>query len=264
LDWLAAEFVSSGWDRKRLHRMIVTSATYCQSSLHDQGSLDPHNRWLARAPRRRLSAEMIRDHVLAASRLLDGRLGGRSVPPWQPAGLWRDVSFHDKYTAQVFTASVGGDAHRRSVYTFYKRACPPPTLALFDIADRNVCAVGRGETNSPLQALALMNDRIFQTASLAIAGDLLRIPRSERFDEAALRLFSRRLEARERDVLDSYVESQLEIWRDSPDRAREFISSIGGADAPANVDSQREVVELAVWSLAVQAMICSDAALVRN
>ena len=155
LDWLAREFVDSGWDMKRLLKLIALSSTYRQSSKADPEMLarDPSNQLLARGPARRLTAEMLRDQALAASGLLAGAVGGPSVRPYQPSGLWEIALGNPSYGQ-----GKGDDLHRRSLYTFWKRTVPPPAMVTFDAAERNVCVVRRQSTSTPLQALALLND----------------------------------------------------------------------------------------------------------
>src|SRR5204863_8824997 len=150
LDWLALEFVRTGWDVKRMMKLLVMSATYRQDSrvTAELRSLDPENRLLARGPRYRLSAEMIRDQALAVSGLLVEKLGGPSVKPYQPAGLWKELSGGDDYKPDH------GDAlHRRSLYTYWKRTAPPPMMMNFDAAGRETCVVRDLRTNTPLQSL---------------------------------------------------------------------------------------------------------------
>ena len=172
LDWLAVEFVESGWDVKRMLRLLVTSEAYRQAS--DVGpallAKDPQNRLLARGPRFRLQAELIRDHALHVSGLLVERLGGPSVKPWQPAGVWEAVASQEakKYSAQIYETGSGDDLHRRSLYTFWKRLAPPPAMAAFDAPSRDLCTVRRASTNTPLQALVLLNDRTFFEAARAL------------------------------------------------------------------------------------------------
>jgi hypothetical protein len=174
LDWLAAEFVTSGWNVKRLHRLIVTSATYRQSSQVTRRlrEVDPENRLLARGPRHRLPAETIRDQALFVSGLLVERQGGPSVKPYQPAGLWKEVAFDTTgkaLTAQIYEQDEGAALYRRSMYIFWKRNAPPPTMLIFDGPDRERCVVRRDRTNTPLQALVLMNDPTYVEASRKLA-----------------------------------------------------------------------------------------------
>jgi hypothetical protein len=169
LDWLATEFVRSGWDAKAIQRLIVTSATYRQSSRVDKTLLerDPDNRLLARGPRFRLSAGAIRDQALAVSGLLVERLGGPSVKPYQPPGLWEDLA------GERYVQDHGDKLYRRSLYTFWKRTVAPPALLTFDAAGRETCVVRETRTNTPLQALNLMNDVTYIEASRKVAERLM-------------------------------------------------------------------------------------------
>lgn len=171
LDWLASEFVQSGWDVKALQRRIVNSATYRQSSRLTPELLyrDPENRLLARGPRQRLSAEMVRDQALAVSGLLVERLGGPSVKPYQPAGLWKELTGGADYEPDR-----GPGLYRRSLYTFWKRTIAPPGMMTFDAAGREACSVRETRTNTPLQALALLNDVTYVEAARVLAQRLMR------------------------------------------------------------------------------------------
>ncbi|HTB13448.1 MAG TPA: DUF1553 domain-containing protein [Bryobacteraceae bacterium] len=163
LDWLATEFVRSGWDVKALEKLIVTSATYRQSSEARPEMLqrDPENRLLARGPRFRLPAEMIRDQALSAAGLLVEKIGGPSVKPYQPEGLWKEISMQD----MDYVQGHGEDLYRRSLYTFWKRTIAPPEMINFDSANREACVVRETRTNTPLQALNLMNDVTYLEAA---------------------------------------------------------------------------------------------------
>lgn len=167
LDWLAVDFVESGWDVKGAMKTIVMSAAYQQSSKIGDGlfELDPENRLLARGSRFRLPAEVVRDQALAISGLLVERIGGPSVKPYQPEGLWAELDGG----AQDYVQDEGDDLYRRSLYTFWKRAVPPPTMMNFDSTGREACAVRENRTNTPLQALNLMNDVTFVEASRKMA-----------------------------------------------------------------------------------------------
>ena len=171
LDWLAAEF-EDGWDVKAMQRRIVCSATYRQSSraTPELRERDPQNRLLARGPRFRMPAEFIRDQALTAAGLLNDTIGGPSVKPYQPPGLWADVAYNAKqFTAQVFEQDHGADLYRRSLYIFWKRSSPPPTMQTFDAPEREYCTVRRSVTNTPLQALALLNDPTYVEAARKLA-----------------------------------------------------------------------------------------------
>lgn len=170
LDWLATEF-QSNWDVKAMQRLIVTSATYRQSSHVTPALLerDPENRLLARGARFRLPAETVRDNALAVSGLLNRRIGGASVFPYQPAGIWEELSRGETFTAQEYHESSGADLYRRSMYTFWKRTVPPAQLSTFDAPDREKCTSRRLTTNTPLQALVLLNDPTYLEASQVLA-----------------------------------------------------------------------------------------------
>ena len=169
LDWLAATFVESGWDVKALLRTIVTSATYRQDSTVTPEALeaDPENRRLARGPRLRLPAQTIRDQALSVAGLLVDQVGGPSVKPYQPEGLWEQAS-------QVYERSEGGDLYRRSLYTYWKRTLGPPAMLAFDSATRETCIVRTDRTNTPLQALNLMNDVTYVEAARRLAQRMIR------------------------------------------------------------------------------------------
>ncbi|MCE2539516.1 MAG: DUF1553 domain-containing protein [Acidobacteria bacterium] len=168
LDWLATRFIDSGWDVKALQKDIVTSAAYRQASkvTPEEYEADPENRLIARGPRLRLPAQMIRDQALAVAGLLVEEVGGPSVKPYQPEGLWADMvegGYGD------YVPSEGGDLYRRSLYTFWKRTLGPPTMMTFDSSTRETCIVRTGRTNTPLQALNLMNDVTYVEAARRLA-----------------------------------------------------------------------------------------------
>ncbi|MES2693959.1 MAG: DUF1553 domain-containing protein, partial [Verrucomicrobiota bacterium] len=177
LDWLAVDFVESGWDVKRLVTRIVTSDTYRQSSASPAAVLerDPQNRLLARGPRFRLSAEFVRDTALKVAGLLVPRVGGPSVNPYLPADLWREVSHYGSTpaTSQTFVQDHGEKLYRRSIYTYLKRTAPSPNMTAFDAPNREVCVVSRGNTTTPLQALVLLNDTQFVEAARVFAERIL-------------------------------------------------------------------------------------------
>ena len=166
LDFLADQFVKSGWDVKALHRLIVTSEAFQQTSLVAPAvaARDPDNQWLSRGPKRRLVAESIRDSALAASGLLNRTIGGPSVKPYQPAGLWEQAG-----TGKTYKQDSGGDLYRRSLYTFWRRTSPPPSMMTFDAMSREVCTAKREVTTTPLQSLVLLNDPQFVEAARRLA-----------------------------------------------------------------------------------------------
>ncbi len=174
LDWLAVTFMTSGWDVKALTKLIVTSSTYKQSSRvsDDLRELDPENVWLARGPSKRLTGEMIRDQALFTSGLINPRIGGESVKPYQPKGLW-------KINNTTYHKDTGDKLYRRSLYVYWKRTVPNPTLATFDVPSRSECMVRRQQTNTPLQALVLMNDPAFLEAAKVIGEEMTETPNLE-------------------------------------------------------------------------------------
>lgn len=191
LDWLATELQRTGWDVKTLLRLLVTSATYRQSSSVDARHYprDPANDWFARGPRFRLSAETIRDQALAAAGLLDDRIGGPPVMPYHPPGLWEQmVSTGDKWVQ-----SHGPDLYRRSLYTYLRRTIPPPSMVAFDMPNREICLARRATTNTPLQALVLMNDTTYVEAARVLASAALRehAPTADRIGALFRRMLSR-------------------------------------------------------------------------
>ena len=205
LDWLATEFVRTGWDVKAMQKLIVMSATYRQSSQVTPELLqrDPENRLLARGPRVRLAAEEVRDQALAASGLLAEKIGGPSVKPYQPAGLWKEVTMQ----GLDYIEDHGENLYRRSLYTFWKRTSAPPAMMNFDAAGRESCVVRENRTNTPLQALNLMNDVTFLEAARFIGQRMLKEGGAD--DTARLRYGFRLVLAREP------AAKELEILLDS-------------------------------------------------
>ena len=175
LDWLAVEFRESGWDVKRLFRLMVESSTYRQSAAATPEKLekDPFNRLLSRGPRFRMDAEMIRDPALAVSGLLVGKVGGPSVKPYQPEGVWEAVAMPESNT-HFYRPDHGDRLYRRSLYTFWKRSAPPASMDILNAPTREVCTVRRERTNTPLQALVTLNDPQFVEAARALAQSTLK------------------------------------------------------------------------------------------
>jgi hypothetical protein len=171
LDWLARRFVESDWDIKALNRLIVMSAAFRRDTTQtpDVTERDPENRWLARGVTRRLTAEMIRDNALAASGLLDTAIGGPSVFPYQPEGVWEAISFYARDRAYPEPESVPKDHHRRSLYSMVRRGAPVPSMTIFDFPRRHMSRVRRPTSNTPLQSLVLLNDPQYVEASRALA-----------------------------------------------------------------------------------------------
>jgi mono/diheme cytochrome c family protein len=223
LDLLATDFVASGWDVKRLARQIVTSGTYRQSSrlTPELAERDPDNRLLARGPRVRLPAEMVRDQALAASGLLVEQIGGPSVRPYQPPGLWKELTGGDDYEP-----GRGADLYRRSLYTFWKRTIPPPSMATFDAATRESCTVRVAPTNTPLQALALLNEETYVEAARVLAERVLREAArpDERLALAFMLLLSREPAAEELAILRTALDRQLTGYTAEPADAEKLLA----------------------------------------
>lgn len=248
LDWLAVDFVESGWDVKRFLKQLVMSGTYQQSSRVTPEKLqaDPENRWLSRGPRFRLDAEVIRDQALAVSGLLIDTVGGKSVKPYQPAGLWKPVGFGGSNTA-TFVQDTGDKLFRRSMYTFWKRTVPPPSMATFDAPDRETCQVRRARTNTPLQALVLMNDVQYVEAARKFAERVIIHGGSsveDRVTFAFRSLLTRRPQATELQSLTNLFEEYHSMFRGDSESAARLLTS---GDSPRN--EQLDVTEVAAWSM---------------
>jgi hypothetical protein len=254
LDWLAVDFVESGWDVKRFVKQIVMSATYQQSSRVSPEKLaaDSANRLLARGPRFRLDAEVIRDQALALSGLLIETIGGRSVKPYQPAGLWKPVGFGGSNTS-VFVQDKGDKLFRRSMYTFWKRTVPPPSMVTFDAPNRETCQVRRARTNTPLQALVLMNDVQYVEAARKFAERVIAEGGSrvdERVTFAFRSVLSRSPNTNELQSLTNLFEEYKSIFRGDPASAVKFLSA---GESPVN--DQLDPNELAAWSMVTHLLL---------
>jgi hypothetical protein len=258
LDWLATEFVRTGWDIKAMQKLIVTSAAYRQSSKATPELLqrDPENRLLARAPRLRLPAGMIRDQALAVSGLLNEQIGGPSVKPYQPAGLWKELS------GQEYVQDKGEKLYRRSLYTFWKRSSPPPSMMNFDAAGREACVVRDTRTNTPLQALDLMNDVTYLEASRKLAERVMKERRSSAGERIALafRLVVARVSTpREAGVLGDALASYLDEYKANPEAAVKYLSQ---GESPR--DEELDVSELAAYATLASMMLNMDEAITKE
>ena len=223
LDWLAERFMESGWDVKALHRLIVTSSTFQQSSSVPVDALrrDPDNLLLSHGPKTRLLAEQIRDSALAASGLLNRTVGGPSVKPYQPAGLWEQSG-----TGKSYTQDRGLELYRRSLYTFWRRTSPPPAMIMFDAVSREVCTAKREVTATPLQALVLLNDPQFVEAARGLAERLLRrfpTDQGARHREAFRALTGRPPDEIEGALLTRLFDEQKELFAQNLDQAVKFV-----------------------------------------
>jgi hypothetical protein len=228
LDWLAVEFMESGWNVKHLFELIVTSSTYRQSPETSAEKLekDPQNRLCSRGPRFRMDAEMVRDYALAASGLLVDRIGGPSVKPYQPDGVWEAVAMPESNTRHYIRDS-GEALYRRSLYTFWKRAAPPATMDIFNAPAREVCAVRRERTNTPLQALATLNDPQFVEAARHLAEVTLLNGQGKEglaIEEMASRLLARPLRAEETEIVMGTFAKMHAFYHGQPEAARQLLS----------------------------------------
>ncbi len=277
LDWLATEFMnptwrqgdvgagrengdpqSKGWDVKAMQRLIVTSATYRQSSrvTPELREKDPENHLMARGPRFRLPAEIIRDNALAVGGLLNDEIGGRSVLPYQPPGLWEEMAFGDGFSMQEYVQSHGKDLYRRSMYTFWKRTVPPAAMATFDAPDREKCVARRAVTNTPLQALITLNDPTYVEAARAMAQRTLR-EGGKNVSGRIVYIFrlalARNPSGREAKVLRDLVSQQLTNYRNDRKAAGELLR-VGESKADEKIDQ----AELAAWTMLASAILNLD------
>lgn len=256
LDWLAVEFVESGWNVKQLMKLMVMSATYRQSTEVTPLALqkDPENRLYARGPRFRMDAEMIRDNALFVSGLLVEKVGGKSVRPYQPEGLWEAVGYSGSNTVR-FTQDHGDALYRRSMYTFWKRTAPPPSMQIFDAPSREYCVVRRERTNTPKAALALMNDVQFVEAARNLAQ---RMMKSAESPEARLEFGFRVSTARKPSDADGTVllgiyNSVLQSYR-TDNAAAIALVSVGESKRDESLD----VAELGAWTVVANAILNLD------
>lgn len=233
LDWLSAEFMESGWDVKALVKLIVMSDTYRQNSSFTPEKLerDPENRLLARGPRFRVQAEIVRDQALAISGLLNKEIGGPSSYPYQPKGIWSETNFYGNL--KNYNHATDGTQYRRSLYTIWKRTAAPPGMTLFDMPSREVCVVKRARSNTPLQALALMNDVTYVEAARIFAENMMAngITPEQWIAWGWKKATARDIEAGELDVLMRGFKSRHEFYSENPDKAKALISA---GEAPVN------------------------------
>ena len=261
LDWLATEFIESGWNPRHILKLIVSSATYRQSAAISPEKLekDPYNRLLARGPRIRLDAEALRDLALAAANLLSPTVGGPSVKPYQPEGIWEAVAMTQSNTRN-YKQDEGEALYRRSLYTFWKRTAPPPSMEILNAPVREVTCVRRERTNTPLQALVVLNDPQFIEASRQLGANAIRSSAEPmaRLDFITARLLSRPLEATEREIIIRSHEQILAAFTAKPEDAKALIS-VGATPA----DPALPVPELAAWTITASQILNLDEALTR-
>jgi hypothetical protein len=265
LDWLAVDFMEHDWDTKRLVKKIVTSATYRQSSSASAELLarDPTNRLLARGPRFRLPAELIRDSALKISGLLVDRLGGPSVNPYTPGDLWREISHYGSTaaTAQAFVQDHGEKLYRRSLYTYWKRTVPPPNMVAFDAPNRETCVVARPSTTTPLQALVLLNDVQFVEASRAFAERIVKHcdDDADRLRWAFAETVSREPSDTEFAILGSALQRERSRYAANESAAREYL-----ANGESSRDESITVAEHAAWSQIAALLLNLSETVTRN
>ena len=260
LDWLADELIVTNWNLKAMHKQIVMSSTYQQTSRVTPILLevDPMNRLLARGPRFRLPAEMIRDHALSASGLMVTRIGGESVKPYQPPGLWGEVVFSN---VPRFQQDHGEKLYRRSMYTYWKRSVPPPNMQVFDAPSREVCVLKRPSTNTPLAALVLMNDPTFIETSRKLAERVLREPETNsiRVDSLYRLICGRKPNPIEHRLLLDTLNEMLIDFRADLDSAADLMT-VGESDYDRSLD----LADLAAFTSLANSVFCTDEAITRN
>jgi hypothetical protein len=257
LDWLAVEFRESGWNVKQLFKLMVMSAAYRQSAVATAEKLerDADNRLVSRGPRFRMDAEMVRDYALAASGTLSTKLGGPSVKPYQPPGVWEAVAMLESNT-HTYQQDAGEALYRRSMYTFWKRSAPPASMDTFNAPSREHCTVVRERTNTPMQALVTLNDPQYVEAARRLAERTLAEGAAEfdaRCDFVAERLLARRLRDEERAIVRASLKELVEHFQTEPAAAKELVEVGDSA-----VESTAEPAELAAWTLVVNELMNLD------
>lgn len=262
LDWLAVSFMENGWDVKKLLRQIVLSKTFRQQSAAPAESwrTDPDNTWLSRGPRFRLDAEQVRDQALFVSGLIKLKMGGKGVNPYQPPNIWEPLAFGGSNT-RYYKTSKGDDLYRRTIYTFIKRTAPHPLMDNFDMPNRESSCIRRDRTNTPLQALQLMNDVQHYEAARAFATQILAATpgTGERIDYAYRRALARHAEPDEIATLAIFADAQLARYQAAPDDAKKAIE-FGESKPPTDTDP----AELAAWALVANLILNLDEAIMRN
>jgi hypothetical protein len=257
LDWMAVDFRESGWDVKKFFRLLVTSATYRQSAQTTEEKLakDGQNRLLSRGPRFRMDAEMVRDYALAASDLLVRKVGGPSVKPYQPEGVWEAVAMIGSDTRD-YRRDGGSNLYRRSMYTFWKRSAPPASMDIFNAPSREVCTVRRERTNTPLQALVTLNDPQYVEAARHLAQNTLKQGGKTfvgRIDLLSARLLARSFGAEEKQVVQKSLEDLLAFYQAHPEDARKLLE-VGESKADTTLDAST----LAAWAMLANQLMNLD------
>jgi Protein of unknown function (DUF1553) len=257
LDWLSVEFRESGWDTQKFFKLMVTSATYRQVSAVTKDRLDKDrdNRYLSRAPRYRMDAEMIRDYALASSGIMVRKIGGPSVKPYMPDGVWEAVGMIGSNTRE-YKRDTGEKLYRRSMYTFWKRAAPPASMDILNAPNRETCTTRRDRTNTPLQALVTLNDVQFVEAARFLAQTALKdggATDDAKIDFVARRLLSRPFRAEEMKVVrDSFTDLTAHYQTREAD-ARKLIT-VGESQPDPSLDART----LAAWTMLVNELMNLD------
>ncbi|HVJ67584.1 MAG TPA: DUF1553 domain-containing protein, partial [Caulifigura sp.] len=256
LDWLALDFRNNGWDIKRFFKQVVMSSTYRQAALTTPEKLekDRDNRLLSRGPRFRMDAEMVRDLALASSGLLSPKMGGPSVKPYQPDGVWEAVAMIGSNTRN-YVRDSGESLYRRSLYTFWKRSAPPAQMEIFNAPSRETCVVRRERTNTPLQALVTLNDEQFVEAARRLAENTLKSADSfdARLDYVTTRLVSRPFESTERSIVRGVHDRLLERYKADEASAKKLIEF-----GESKADAMLPVPELAAWTMTINELMNLD------
>ncbi len=255
LDWLSMEFMHNGWDMKKMLKMMVMSSTYQQSSEIEprKHAMDSENIYLARGPYKKLSAEMIRDQALASSGLLNEKIGGKWVKPYQPAGIWKELA--NQIGENKYRQGTGADLYRRSIYTYWKRTIPVPSMLTFDASERAMCTVKRQTTSTPLQSLVLLNDPQYMEASRILATRLIQSSNdpSDWIDNAFKRLVTREPTPHESDLLMEIYTSELQRFEKDSNSGLEIVE-IGEAPYPQDAD----IKTLAALTIVINAVLNLD------
>jgi hypothetical protein len=257
LDWLAVEFIESGWDIKHLFTLMITSSAYRQSVAvtPDKLEKDPANHYLSRGPRFRMDAEMIRDYALAASGLLAPRIGGPSVKPYQPEGVWEAVAMPESNT-RFYERDEGEALYRRSLYTFWKRAAPPASMDVLNAPGRETCTVRRELTNTPLQALVTLNDTQFVEAARVLAMNALEQSngcQDSAINYMAARILARPFQKAEWQLVEETLSDMRAHYQEHPEEAGALIEV--GEFPVSDAHCQ---IELASWTLVANQLLNLD------
>jgi len=259
LDWLAVEFRESGWNIKHIYKLMVMSSAYRQAATMTPEKIakDPENRLVSRGPRFRMDAEMVRDYALSASGLLSPRIGGSSVKPYQPDNVWETVGMAESDTRN-YKRDSGEKLYRRSLYTFWKRMAPPPSLEVMNAPPREVCTVRRERTNTPLQALVTLNDVQYIESARRLAEHCLENcnSESERLDYIAQRVLARPLRDKERPIVENVLSDLQAHYKNAEKDAETLVKA--GESKP---NPKLEPIQLAAYTMVVNQMLNLDEAL---